>query len=212
MKALPPAFLVTFIGLLLSMEAHAQQHFTFSQQPGIFDYYQLSLSWSPEFCYSKSDNPECSGHYGFIVHGLWPQFRNGRWPEYCGRQPGLSNPNRMLDIMPDPHLIQHEWSAHGTCSGLNADNYFGLIRRTFTSLKIPRQFIHPTRQLTISPESLKQIFVQANPSLHEASMAVTCKGAYLVAVEICLTKEGKPTACAGLRDCKASMLHVPRVR
>ncbi len=93
------AFLIPLIGLLMAMQALGQQRS--GGQPGVFDYYQLNLSWSPEFCYSKPDNPECSGHYGFIVHGLWPQFRNGGWPEFCGQQPGPSNPSQMLNIMPD---------------------------------------------------------------------------------------------------------------
>jgi ribonuclease T2 len=169
------------------------------------------MSWSPEFCFSKPDNPECSGHYGFIVHGLWPQFRNGGWPESCGQQPGPSNPSKMLDIMPDPHLVQHEWTTHGTCSGLSADDYFSLIRRTFSSVTIPQQFVRPGRQFSISPGALKQTFAQANPSLSSEDIAISCKGAYLVAVEICVTKDGKPTPCTGIRECKAGTLRVPKV-
>ena len=93
---------------------------------GAFDYYLLNLSWAPEFCFSKPDNPECSGHFGFIVHGLWPQYQSGGYPQNCGQQPGLANPAKMLDIMPDLHLINHEWMTHGTCTGLSAEQYFGL--------------------------------------------------------------------------------------
>jgi ribonuclease T2 len=203
------ASLIPLIGLLIATQSLGQQRS--GGQPGVFDYYQLNLSWSPEFCYSKPDNPECSGHHGFIVHGLWPQFRSGGWPEFCGRQPGPGNPNQMLDIMPDPHLIQHEWSAHGTCSGLKADDYFNLIHRTFSALKIPQQFVRPARQFSITPSALKQAFAQANPGLNETDIAISCKGPYLVAVEICVTKDGKPTPCSGMRDCRTGMLRVPRV-
>ena len=203
------AFLIVLIGLVVTMQALGQQRS--GGQPGVFDYYQLNLSWSPEFCYSKPDNPECSGHHGFIVHGLWPQFRNGGWPEFCGRQPGPSNPSQMLNIMPDAHLVQHEWSAHGTCSGLKADDYFSLIQRTFARLKIPQQFIRPARQFSIAPGALKQAFAQVNPGLDETDIAITCKGPYLVAVEICVTKDGKPTPCSGMRDCRTGVLRVPKV-
>jgi ribonuclease T2 len=210
MKAIRLGFLVALLSLFFSAGAAAQQRS--GGQPGVFDYYQLNLSWSPEFCFSKPGNPECAGHFGFIVHGLWPQFNNGGWPEFCGQQqPGPSNPNQMLDIMPDLHLIQHEWAAHGTCSGLKADAYFGLIRRTFTSLKIPAQFVHPTRQFSIAPAALKQAFEQANPAVSGADIAVSCHGPYLVAVEVCVTKDGKPTACSGMRDCRASVLRVPKI-
>src|SRR6185437_16970327 len=59
----------------------------FAQSPGAFDHYLLSLSWSPEFCSSNPASAECGSghHYGFIVHGLWPEFRNGGGPEYCSQ-------------------------------------------------------------------------------------------------------------------------------
>src|SRR5262252_5239962 len=70
-------------------------------KPGVFDYYLLTLSWSPEFCNSHAGKPECqSGHHGFVVHGLWPQYTEG-YPERCSSAPGLSNPAEMEDIMPD---------------------------------------------------------------------------------------------------------------
>jgi ribonuclease T2 len=210
MKAFLLALLLPFVICFFSAQTHSQQRA--GGRPGLLDFYQLNLSWSPEFCYSKPENPECAGHRGFIVHGLWPQFRRGGWPEFCSGQPGLSNPSQMLDLMPDLHLIQHEWSAHGTCSGLNADEYFNLIRRTFTALKMPSQFVRPARQFSISPGDLKQAFEQVNPGLTDTDMAVTCRGAYLVAVEIFVTKDGRPTPCSGMRDCRAAMLRVPKVQ
>ncbi len=50
--------------------------------PGEFDYYLLSLSWSPAFCLQSPGAAECNGprRFGFIVHGLWPQNEHG-WPE-----------------------------------------------------------------------------------------------------------------------------------
>jgi ribonuclease T2 len=178
-----------------------------------FDYYLLNLSWAPEFCYSKPDNPECGGHFGFIVHGLWPQNNRGGYPEDCGQQAGPSNPARMLDIMPDLHLIEHEWTTHGTCTGLAADEYFALIRRLFQSVKIPQEFVTPVRQFSVSPEELKQDFERANPGITDADMAVSCgRGSYLVAVEICYSKDGRPTQCGGdIRDCNRPVIRVPKV-
>jgi ribonuclease T2 len=182
-------------------------------QPGVFDYYVLNLSWSPEFCYSNARNPECAldKHFGFIVHGLWPQFRQGGGPEYCGQQPGPTNLSGLLDIMPDPHLVAHEWQAHGSCSGLPANDYFGLVRQTFAALHIPAQFVRPTRQFNIRPADLKAAFVKANPGLPVSALALTCTGPYLKAIEVCLTKTGKPTACGSLRDCRIPTLRVPKV-
>jgi ribonuclease T2 len=184
------------------------------QATGAFDYYLLTLSWAPEFCYSKPNNPECSGHFGFIVHGLWPQYNRGGYPENCGQQPGPTNPSAMLDLMPDSHLIQHEWTTHGTCTGLAADNYFALIRRLRNSVKIPQAFVAPAQQFSMSPQELKQDFEQANPGLTDADLAVSCgSGPYLVAVEICFSKDGRLTQCGGdIRDCNRPQLRVPKVQ
>jgi ribonuclease T2 len=182
------------------------------QAQGNFDYYLLNLSWSPEFCFDKPDNPQCAGHFGFVVHGLWPQFQNGGYPENCGAQPGPSNPNQMLDIMPDLHLIQHEWQTHGTCTGLQADDYFALIRRIYSSIRIPQEFVGTPQQLNISPGQIKQRFEQLNPGLSDAGIEVSCRGPYFTALEICYTKDGAPTACTGVRDCTAPTVRVPKVR
>src|SRR5215475_12842010 len=118
-------------------------------EPGVFDYYLLTLSWSPEFCHSHADKPECqSGHHGFVVHGLWPQYVDG-YPEKCSNAPGLSNPAEMVDIMPDAGLVGHEWTTHGTCSGLGAEEYFKLLRRAFTSVKVPERFMSARENFSI---------------------------------------------------------------
>ncbi len=55
-------------------------------EPGKFDFYVLSLSWSPSFCASAHDNGRSGGAqcgtrpYSFVVHGLWPQYEKG-FPE-----------------------------------------------------------------------------------------------------------------------------------
>ncbi|HEY3936233.1 MAG TPA: ribonuclease T2 [Bryobacteraceae bacterium] len=210
MKIRRAARLLPVVCLAISLSAPGQQR----SRAGEFDYYLLNLSWSPEFCHGQPNSPECSGsqHFGFIVHGLWPQFRNGGGPEYCGQQPGLSDPARMLDIMPDVHLVAHEWAAHGTCSGLNADDYFGLIRRIFTALRMPPEFVSPARQFNIPPAELKRSFEQANPGLADADLAVSCAGPYLRAIEVCMSKDGRPMPCTAVRDCRTSILRVPRVR
>lgn len=194
----------------LSFHAFCQQ----SGPPGVFDYYLLTLSWSPEYCHSSTSSPECTGghHFGFIVHGLWPQFQNGSYPEDCSDAPGLSNPGGMLDIMPDPGLIQHEWQTHGTCSGLSAQDYFALMRRAFTSIKIPGQFTNPASQQTLSPMQIKADFERANSNVQDADLVVTCSRNYLKAVEICLTKSLSPMACPTERSCPAPILRIAPVR
>ncbi|MBV6657046.1 MAG: hypothetical protein KI785_04680 [Devosiaceae bacterium] len=52
-----------------------------------FDFYVLALSWSPAFCASpdgRDADRQCGpgADFGFITHGLWPQFEDG-WPSFC---------------------------------------------------------------------------------------------------------------------------------
>ena len=75
------------LALLGAAGAQARHHHRAQADtaPGQFDYYLLSLSWSPAFCIQRPDSPECNGprRFGFIVHGLWPQNERG-WPQNCG--------------------------------------------------------------------------------------------------------------------------------
>jgi ribonuclease T2 len=182
--------------------------------PGHFDFYLLTLSWSPEYCHSNPTDGECTGghHFGFIVHGMWPELQNGGSPENCSNAPGLSNPSSFLDIMPDLSLIQHEWTTHGTCSGLSAQNYFNLIRQAFTSIHIPNQFRAPATVQTLTPLQIKAAFEQSNPKLQDADLMIVCSGAYLKAVEICVTKGLSPMACPAPRNCTARSIRVPPVQ
>src|SRR5215472_6619944 len=104
-------------------------------KPGQFDYYVLVLSWSPSFSADSSErnpagaarDPQCGRRpFSFVVHGLWPQYERG-FPQYCQvPAPRLSRNivSAMLDLMPAPALIFHEWDRHGVCSGLPAGAYF----------------------------------------------------------------------------------------
>ncbi|MFZ2077142.1 MAG: ribonuclease T, partial [Xanthobacteraceae bacterium] len=88
--------------------------------PGQFDFYVLSLSWSPSFCAGAAErgagpaagNVQCGPRpYSFVVHGLWPQYDRG-FPEYCQiPAPRLDRGvvSSMLDLMPAPRLIFNEW-------------------------------------------------------------------------------------------------------
>jgi len=146
-----------------------------------------------------------------VVHGLWPEYASGSGPQHCGSRPGLSNPSSMLDIMPDLGLIQHEWTTHGSCSGLTAEQYFGLVRKAFNSVKQPRQLTSAKTQQTLSPRQVKQHFEQANPELNDSEIMINCAGNYLQAVEICLTKGLQAMACPAPRDCRASSIRIPPV-
>lgn len=189
---------------------HRSQHS--NSKPGEFDFYVLSLSWSPEFCSSHRQSPECqNGHFGFVVHGLWPQLTDG-YPENCSNAPGPSNPQSMTDIMPDAGLVEHEWTRHGTCSGLDADSYFKLVRQAYSSVRIPDSLRQPSRMQSMPPDQIKEEFLKANSKLHAENVRVSCGNNYLTAISVCMTKSLDPTDCGSLRDCRANVVKIPPIR
>jgi ribonuclease T2 len=202
-------FVLTWAWFALSSQHRQRQHGP--GEPGVFDYYVLSLSWSPEFCHSHPSNLECSGHSSFVVHGLWPQYADG-YPENCSTQSGPSDPASFADIMPDTSLIAHEWATHGTCSGLDPNAYFQLVRQAFQSVKIPERLSAPQRMFSLTPQELKEEFVAANRSFSDEDLAIGCGNNYLTSVSVCFTKQLKPRACQGIRDCRANSIRVAPVR
>jgi ribonuclease T2 len=168
---------------------------------GRFAYYVLTLSWSPAFCETPAGarSPEqCSGprHYGFVVHGLWPQNETG-WPESCaaGGGPAPALVSKMLDIMPSRKLVEHEWEKHGTCSGLSAEGYFEKVRAALGSIRIPEAYVAPKQAFSTDMERIVSAFVAANPGLSPEKLAVQCKRE-LDEVRICLDKDLAPRAPA----------------
>ena len=193
--------------------------------PGEFDYYVLSLSWSPSFCEDaqergnngRSQQAQCGGRpFSFVVHGLWPQYEHG-YPEYCQRRSPRLDRNimvSMLDLMPAPGLIYNEWDKHGTCSGLGERAYFETIRKARASVKIPPEFIELSDPKTISPAEIEDAFIKVNPGLSNAAIAVTCNRSRLSEVRICMSKDLQFRACDEIdrRACRRDTVTMPPLR
>jgi ribonuclease T2 len=176
--------------------------------PGQFDFYLLNLSWSPEFCATHSDSPECGHGLGFVVHGMWPQDTNGNYPQHCGDAPGPTNPQADTDIIPTVSLVEHEWQTHGTCSGLAANDYFAEIHKAYAAVHIPTNIGAGSDANGVAPADLLARFASANPGYPAGSFALSCGNNQLTAVEICLTKDLSPEACQGVRSCRANVVKV----
>ena len=201
----------------MSGTAFAQRQ---SGEPGQFDYYVLSLSWSPSFCVTASGAAraqECGKRSGFVVHGLWPQFDNGGFPENCQVPPPRLDRrivSATLDLMPATRLIYHEWDTHGTCSGLEQHDYFDLIRKARGAVTIPPQFDGPQQSEQASPADVLDAFVKANPGLAPDDIVVACDRSRLSEVRICLTRELGFRSCgaAARGACRADSIVIPPVR
>ena len=130
----------------------------------------------------------------------------------CSSGAGLSNPSAMLDIMPDLHLIAHEWATHGTCTGMTPEQYFGVVRKAYHAIKIPATLEDPSQTSRQSAADIKQFFIDANPRLSADSIAISCHNRYLAGVEFCLSKTLQPIACQAVRDCDAASITIPAAR
>ncbi|WP_180966728.1 ribonuclease T2 family protein [Cohaesibacter celericrescens] len=195
-------FLVPYLTLLASILALAT-HAT-AKSAGDFDYYILTLSWSPSYCADDGkkgrDNLQCFSqrNYGFVVHGLWPQYEKG-YPEYCNtsfRKPSSKLVDQMLKFSPSRGLIYHEWKKHGTCTGLNPLDYFRKAVKGFKAIKRPESLVGLPRPVLMTTKEIEQAFFKANPNLPRNSLFVTCKKQKLREVRICMDKNGKPRRCS----------------
>jgi ribonuclease T2 len=120
----------------------------------------------------------------------------------------------MLDLMPSPRLVFHEWDSHGTCSGLAAQAYFDLVRKARGVVKIPPHYAALDKPAMVSPGEVIDAFIAANPGLTHSEISVACNSKRLNEVRICLGKDLAFRACeeAVHRSCRRDQLAMPAVR
>jgi len=221
----PRRFAALILGLILiSFAPAAAQQTAARNLAGQFDFYVLALSWSPSYCASLEERgrsrlpqPQCGGRpFAFVVHGLWQQYERG-FPSYC-EKPAPRIPralvDSMLDLMPSPGLVYHEWDRHGTCSGLAAPAYFEALRKARAAVKVPPNYLSLERPITVSPGEVAAAFLKANPKLKPAALAVVCDKTRLTEVRICLGKDFAFHDCANVvrSACRSDKLAMPALR
>lgn len=182
-----------------------------ADQPGVFDYYVVALSWSPTWCALEGDArgaDQCDARHdhGFTLHGLWPQYESG-WPDYCRsseRAPSRGMTGAMADIMGSGGLAWHQWKKHGSCTGLSARDYFRLSRLAYDGINRPPVLRKVTRPLRLPAHVIEEAFLKANPGMTRRGITVTCKSRRIAEVRICLDRQLRPRDCApdAARDCR----------
>lgn len=204
-KSMRPALWPTVLLLLVaSVAANCFSRTAKADEAGDFDYYVLTLSWSPSYCADDAkkgrDNLQCFSErsYGFVIHGLWPQYEKG-YPEFCQtdfRKPSDKLVNQMLKFSPSVGLVQHEWKKHGSCTGLAPLDYFRLAVKSYKSLNRPDALDDLKKPLLMTANQIEAQFYDANPDLPEESLFITCKRQKLREVRLCLDKKGQPRRCS----------------
>lgn len=71
----------------------------------------------------------CPRSFHFTIHGLWPNYKSGGWPQFC--EHGMDfDESKVADLLEDledewPSFMggggddgfwKHEWEKHGTCA------------------------------------------------------------------------------------------------
>lgn len=162
------------------------------------------MSWQPEFCHQHCRD-HCDGcrhpldawRASLTIHGLWPQRADGTWPSSCTDEPfdekvlddiGFEKierlwPNVKADSRGEPGYTDfwmHEWTKHGTCSGLNQDEYF----ETALDETVPTPSIVKERYgESVAKEDLLKAYGG------KGNVALVCEhGKYLSEARFCLQK------------------------
>jgi len=184
--------------------------FAQGEAAGEFDYYVLSLSWTPTWCAIEGDgrgSPQCDAGqgYGFTLHGLWPQYEAG-WPSFCPTTE--SNPSRamtgaMADIMGSSGLAWYQWNKHGACTGLSASEYYAQSRAAYEAINRPAILRQLESDLRLPAEVIEEAFLEENPELSDEMVTVTCREGRVQEMRICLTRDLEPRVCGQdvSRDC-----------
>lgn len=180
-------------------------------RPGVFDYYVLALTWSPNWCALEGDarsDDQCDPRhdYSFTMHGLWPQFEQG-WPSDCrttARDSSRAETAAMADVMGSGGLAWYQWKKHGRCAGLSAQDYFALARRAYGSVTIPPVFQALRQDVTLPAAVVEEAFLEANPGLEADQITITCEDGFIQEARICLTKNLEFRRCGTdvIRDCR----------
>jgi ribonuclease T2 len=222
LATLPPAGAQ---GLAQATQTTSARQITKQGEPGKFDFYLLALSWSPSYCAASHErnpnrtDPQCGPRpYAFVVHGLWPQTERGYpSPSNC-QVPAPRLPrtiaNSMLDLMPSPRLVFHEWDYHGTCTGLSGAQYFDTIRKARGAVIIPTEYQSIGEPLTVKPAEVAAAFIRVNPGLKSEALQISCDGKRLTGIRICMNKDLSFHDCAEVskRSCRAETVVMPPVR
>jgi len=167
-----------------------------------FDYYVLSLSWSPQYCATdgSNDTQQCSlgRKLGFVLHGLWPQYETG-YPSNCTAESFPSALKKEFQgLYPSDALYTHEWEKHGTCSGLAPAEFLAASKQLRDAVTIPAAYQSPAQSFRVTVAQLKADFLADNPSLGDNGLVVLCSdsGRFLSELRVCFTVEGQPRACS----------------
>ncbi|XP_057777247.1 intracellular ribonuclease LX-like [Salvia miltiorrhiza] len=124
--------------LVILFVLHCQSFLCSSQD---FDFFYFVQQWPASYCdtrrsccYPTTGKP----NEDFSIHGLWPNYNDGKWPQNCDTSSSLDI-SQISDLVkrmekdwptlacPSGDGVKfwgHEWEKHGTCTSLHQHAYF----------------------------------------------------------------------------------------
>lgn len=187
-----------------------------------FDFYLLAMTAHPAFCADgHAREPECRAPAAPLsIHGLWPEkLEPGKYPRDCQGAPLSLDHGLELELAPlmpgmADDLHEHEWRAHGRCSGLDDDDYFratlelarrvdGVLRAKLTTLAGETTNARELREYADSYERGLGATLTFHCRTIRDSPAAHRREPYLVEIRQCVDDDGARGAPGTLLDCAA---------
>ncbi|KFM24260.1 Ribonuclease DdI [Auxenochlorella protothecoides] len=172
--------------------------------PG-FDLLLLVRSYPPGFCSHQHCHTPASS--SFTIHGLWPEYKTGGWPQFCGAHtthqaagPPTPAQNCLWPslIGPSPGFWEHEWAKHGTCAAPLLGNRTAFVA---TVLELHEKYnldvalgnagVLPSSSGDYAAEDLQE----AVRAAYGAAPLLSCTAGTLVEVWMCLDLELRVMDC-----------------
>jgi len=183
--------------------------------PYSWDYAHLVQEWPQTTCLHTWDQhhkcavPDYLDYFG--IHGLWPERKNGSWPQDC---PGPSFnitllerlENEMVEYWPSlmgPNAVfwEHEWVKHGTCVVYQSDSLTSIYDYFDFTLEM-RDFYDMTKILESSGIEPSTDTGYTVPQIMDAVVNVVgfrplvkCYKYYLQGIWLCFDKDMKIFDC-----------------
>lgn len=192
-------------------------------RPQDSDHCLLARQWPPTACVrSKKCTTTSSKLDRWTIHGLWPNYSNNTYKEFCRHDPfdasALSSiKTKLQDSWPDMFAAdgesfwRHEWDKHGTCMDMSQFDYFD---RTL-ALDARYPLTEWLRDGKVAPGkdseyTVEDVLQALSPHIPRASVAVDCfqskKVVYLSEIKFCFGRAAsnnfEPIDCLAKSSCR----------
>lgn len=183
-----------------------------------WDYFIFAQVWPASWIHHDKIKYNFTNDY-FTVHGLWPTYDNGSWPQYCDNvtfnatylEPIYKKLDRYWTNFRDPESFwEHEFLKHMTCA---EDTYYpyllfdyGLEWRSILNMY---QVLYDHGVSPGDNYDINKLYdiIKAN---FGSNVVITCdRDSILTEIHICMTKLVRPFDCPEneyKEECKSDMI------